>query len=153
MYAGIAFDILLDKTIVISTIRKSGLAGMCLVLLILAGCGGPRATSPKTYVVTGSVRYKNGTPLKEGMVQFHSTTGLTFTITGEIHDGAFALFTLLEGGKRKPGAIPDTYRVIVVPRGENQIVEQVKPTPEIVTVEAKDKSHFEIMVEKISPSR
>jgi hypothetical protein len=124
-----------------------------LLLVILAGCSGARATSPKTYEVTGTVRYKNGAPLKEGMVQFQSATGLTFTITGEIHDGTFALSTLLESGKKKPGAIPDTYRVIVVPRGENQIVEQVKPTPEVVTVEAKEESHFDIVVEKIQPSR
>ena len=136
-----------------NTVRHFLVATAGLAILILAGCGGARTTSPKTYAVTGTLRYKDGTPLKEGLVQFQSTTGLTFTITGEIHDGTFVLSTLLEGGKKKPGAIPDQYRVIVVPRGENQIVEQVKPAPEIVTVEATEDNRFEIVVEKVSPSR
>jgi hypothetical protein len=135
------------------SLRTSVSAAIGLGILLVAGCGRTPATSPKTFGVTGTIRYKDGTPLKEGMVQFQSTTGRAFTTTGEIHDGAFSLTTLLESGKKKPGAIPDTYRVIVVPRGENQIVEQVAPTPEIVDVDARDDNRFEIVVKKVSRSR
>jgi hypothetical protein len=133
--------------------RSFPVVAVVMATLTLAGCGGARPTAPKTYGAAGTVRYKNGSSLKDGMVQFQSRTGLTFTVMGEIHDGTFVLSTLLEGGKKKPGAIPDEYQVIVVPRGENQIVEVVKPTPEVVVVEAKEENRFEIVVEKVAPSR
>jgi hypothetical protein len=120
------------------------------------GCGGPRATSLNTYPVTGVVRYKSGDPLKGGSIQLQPTDGAPYSLRGDIQpqDGSFSLFSFLEGGKRKSGAVPGEYRVIVVPpQGPDQMMEEVQPVQATVIIEPQEGQTLVIEVEKVARSR
>jgi hypothetical protein len=79
-----------------------------LVLVATApGCGSARAT------VTGKVRYEDGSPVESGSVIGEATVnGKLVAVQGTIHkDGSFTW-----GGDREgDGALPGSYKVIVVP--------------------------------------
>lgn len=84
----------------------TGLALVCLTLV--AGCSGQ-------YQVTGQVKFADGKPLDEGMVICEKKEGDHIVqARGELKkDGTFRLGTLSPGD----GALPGTYKVLVVPRG------------------------------------
>ena len=67
----------------------------CLIVSLLAlfcGCNTPHETA-KTYPVQGTVKFKNGTPVRTGKIEFLSDDG-QWTATGEIdEDGHFTLGT------------------------------------------------------------
>jgi hypothetical protein len=77
------------------------------LVIALPGCGSGRAS------VTGKVTYEDGAPVEAGSVIGESTVdGKLVAVQGTIHkDGSFSW-----GGDREgDGALPGTYKVIVVP--------------------------------------
>jgi hypothetical protein len=81
--------------------------GLLALFLALPGCGSRRA------IVTGKVAYEDGTPVEAGSVIGEATVdGKMVAVQGTIQkDGSFAW-----GGDREgDGALPGTYKVIVVP--------------------------------------
>ena len=85
------------------------LLGCAVLALVIAlpGCGSGRAS------VTGKVTYEDGAPVEAGSVIGESTVdGKLVAVQGTIHkDGSFSW-----GGDREgDGALPGTYKVIVVP--------------------------------------
>ena len=81
---------------------------MALVLIVLvSGCGSGR------YTVTGRVTYEDGTPVEGGTVIGEATVnGKPVGVQGNIEkDGTFTWGTERAGD----GAVPGTYRVIVMP--------------------------------------
>lgn len=118
----------------------------CCVALIawtLTGCEG--STPPKTFPVSGKVMHKGGGPVREGVVEFRSSTNPLLLTRGKIQsDGTFTLETTRDG-KRYPGALAGSHEVTIIPAQErdqsNTPVTLVKP----FTVEEKE-NHFEIVV-------
>jgi hypothetical protein len=85
----------------------SGLVGV--VILSLAGCGGP-----KTYPVRGKVTLPGGKPLVGALVEFetHLPDGQRLTAHGQTgEDGSYELKTPQLGA----GAVAGEHKVIVVP--------------------------------------
>jgi hypothetical protein len=81
--------------------------GLLALFVALPGCGPGRA------VVTGTVSYEDGTPVKAGIVIGEATVdGKLVAVQADIHkDGSFSW-----GGDREgDGALPGRYKVIVVP--------------------------------------
>src|SRR5919202_2459760 len=81
--------------------------GVLVLFVALPGCGSRRA------VVTGKVTYEDGTPVEAGSVIGEATVdGKLVAVQGTIHkDGSFTW-----GGDREgDGALPGTYKVIVMP--------------------------------------
>ena len=81
--------------------------GLLALFLALPGCGSRRA------VVAGKVSYEDGTPVEAGSVIGEATVdGKLVAVQGTIQkDGSFTW-----GGDREgDGALPGTYKVIVVP--------------------------------------
>jgi hypothetical protein len=79
-----------------------------LLLALVSGCGSHR------YPVTGRVTYEDGTPVEEGTVIAEATVeGKAVGVQGNIaRDGTFSW-----GGEAAgDGALPGTYRVLVMPR-------------------------------------
>jgi len=128
------------------------------LILAVAGCGGP-----KTYPVTGMVRYADGspiTPLVRGCVEFAFLEGQAdvrkgTNARGDIQpDGSFSLTTYGLG----EGAVEGRHQAIVVPPApENS--EDPGPSPlhprfqryetsklEFTVTRDKDKNHFVIEV-------
>lgn len=77
---------------------------------MLLGCDGQR--NPATYPVQGVVRFEDGTLLRDGTVEFESTSAENPpTARGKIGpDGMFRLGTF----DRDDGALPGEHRVIVL---------------------------------------
>jgi hypothetical protein len=79
-----------------------------LALAVVCGCGSNHSR------VSGTVRYQDGSPLAEGTVAGEAKIdGKLVGVQGTVHkDGSF------EWGTERPGdgALPGTYRVIVLPR-------------------------------------
>ena len=125
------------------------------VVLAVVGCGGDHTTSPKTYLVTGTVRYKGGERMRGGAIQLQPTTASPFSIRGDIkEDGTFALITFLESGQKQAGAVPGEYRVMIVPpQGPDQVIEPVRPVQPLFRVEPKEDNRLDIEVERVPPSR
>lgn len=92
-----------------------------LVLLVAGGCGSARCS------VTGRVTYDDGSPLDEGNVAGEATIdGKLVAVQGNIQkDGSFTW------GSDKPGdgALPGTYRVVVLPRalGDSEMAQGMVP--------------------------
>ena len=86
------------------------LLGMA-AMLFLSGCSGQNT-------VTGQVKFADGAPLPEGMVICEKTDGGQIVqARGQLaKDGTFRLGTSTPGD----GALPGSYRVLVVPRGLTQ---------------------------------
>ena len=84
------------------------LVGFLSLSAIAIGCGDG---NPATYEVTGTVVFKDGTPLDNGSVEFETELkGKLITATGEIGtDGTFTLGTF----KPKGGALPGKHRAAV----------------------------------------
>jgi hypothetical protein len=81
--------------------------GLAALFLALPGCG------PGRSVVAGKVSYEDGTPVEDGSVIGEATVGgKMVAVQGTIRkDGSFTW-----GGDREAdGALPGTYKVIVVP--------------------------------------
>jgi hypothetical protein len=81
--------------------------GLVALFVALPGCGSRRS------VVTGKVGYEDGTPVEAGSVIGEATVdGKLVAVQGTIQkDGSFSW-----GGDREgDGALPGTYKVIVVP--------------------------------------
>lgn len=95
-----------------------------LSLLCLSGCGGSGADLPETYEVKGKVVQADGNAMSGGLIEFQSTTGPAVTINGEIQqDGTFTLATMFDE-ERLPGALPGTYRVVIMPMMSDHAEEQ-----------------------------
>ena len=81
--------------------------GLVALLVAMPGCG------PRRAVVTGKVTYEDGTPVEAGSVIGEATVdGKLVAVQGTSQkDGSFKW-----GGDREgDGALPGTYKVIVVP--------------------------------------
>jgi hypothetical protein len=123
---------------------------IAVALLLAAGC---RSSLPKTYIVSGSVRYQGGQPMKGGSVQFAAPTDPALRIVGLIRaDGTFTLETIRDNDKTS-GAPEGDYEVTVFPplRGDH------KGTPALVLptrykVAAGEKNEFTIDLTVLPPS-
>ena len=90
------------------------MVGACLI-----GCASPTQPIPTTYPVHGRVTYEDGTPVTDGLVQFHPDASLSVATTGKIQsDGAYSLTTMRDG-LRAEGALPGPNRAIVLVVNEN----------------------------------
>jgi hypothetical protein len=79
----------------------TAIAGACFI----AGCGGPADGLPRQ-AVGGIVRF-NGTPLKEGSIQFQPTSPRETTAAGgPIVDGKYSI-------AKSEGLVPGKYLVII----------------------------------------
>ena len=56
----------------------------------MAGCG---SGNPRTYQVTGSIRFEDGSPMRTGYVEFQPTAGGTSARARVDSDGSFTLGT------------------------------------------------------------
>jgi hypothetical protein len=119
---------------------SSGTWLAALTVLLVAGCGGPKA--PPTYAAGGKVVYAGGGVLTGGAVQFQSEADANLSALGEIEkDGTFSLYTIVDG-KKMAGAVEGRYRALVIPpSGANQTVQPVA-LPELYTVKAEGGNHF-----------
>lgn len=117
-------------------------------LLVVAGCG--TAPGGKTYKVTGTVKFADGTPLTKGVINF---VGDKVTALSPLQpDGSFSLAT----NKPNDGAPEGTYKVFFT--GECMGGYQQQPlihtkfgTVETAGIEQKvttQKNHFDIVVDK-----
>jgi hypothetical protein len=101
---------------------------------------------PATYPVSGTAKFKDGTPVAGGAVQFISTTDSSLSVSGDVKDdGSFSLFTV-KGPTRVAGAPEGEYRVSIQP----PIQADHRPVPAITLsspykVEAKENT-FEFTV-------
>ena len=135
------------------------LLGCILVVLVVAvpGCGSRRAT------VTGRVAYEDGTPVEAGSVIGEATVGgKLVAVQGTIRkDGSFAW-----GGDREgDGALPGTYKVIVVPVSLSEYEVEHGQTPAVdgkyakyetsgLSFEVKDgRNEFNITVSRPKPRK
>jgi hypothetical protein len=124
---------------------RLGVAG--LGLLVLAGPGCRRADLPRTYPVTGTVAFPDGSPVKGGAVHFRSETDPSLTVTGAIkEDGTFALETVKDTAKA-PGAPEGSYTVTVLPpAGKDQRLAMPPAVlPQPCRVQPGD-NHFDLRV-------
>jgi hypothetical protein len=108
------------------------IGSVCLLTLVVAGCGSPGPTLPQTYPAGGSVVYKGGTPMRGGSIQLTTSADPLLRILGEIQpDGTFTLNTLKDKAKAA-GAPEGEYQVIVLPplQGEHRGVPPINlPRP------------------------
>lgn len=114
-------------------IRQDVLRHTALVLLAslaIGGCGGDTSAPADPYTrvaIAGNVTL-NGTPLSEGMIQLDPATGTNGpTVSGEIHDGKYAI--------EKPlGPVAGKYLVRISGRPLVKVTETVQPggTPKVV---------------------
>ncbi|MFO0808226.1 MAG: hypothetical protein U0746_06355 [Gemmataceae bacterium] len=76
------------------------------LVVLIAGCGTNRCT------VAGTVTYEDGAPVESGSVIGEATIdGKMVAVQGTIKNGVFTW----GGAKEGDGALPGTYKVIVVP--------------------------------------
>ena len=66
-------------------VRKLFRINLALVLLLLAGCGGP-----KTYPVTGQITWA-GKPIEKGFIAFLAADGQSSEAVGQIINGQYSL--------------------------------------------------------------
>lgn len=91
---------------VASALRSGWLTTVLLFVSLFAGCG---PSYPKRYPVSGVVKFKDGSPVKTGTVEF-GIPGSQWTASGAIaRDGTFSLSTV----KPNDGAIAGEHKVIV----------------------------------------
>jgi len=120
-----------------------------LTLLCQTGCGKPAPDLPDTYAVTGKVLQADGKAMSGGLIEFQSTVDPPVTTNGVIQqDGTFSLSTMVEGEKL-PGAIPGTYRVVIMPPMSDQPEEQhsFEPISVSQTYEVKSEGTNEFTIE------
>jgi hypothetical protein len=104
-----------------SSFKAFGYACLFLILINLAGCGGP-----KLYPVTGKVVYKDGSPMKGGAVMFEANGPKGRVMAQgavDVADGTFAL-GMKEDGE---GAEAGVYRVAIRGRRNNPHGKQDDP--------------------------
>jgi hypothetical protein len=124
--------------------RPFRLAGLALLLIVAAGCGGPT-----TYPVRGKVVFKDGTPLTGGLVVFRPVDEkLQVSARGDIQpDGSFILGTYKEGD----GAVPGKYQAAITPPPRRKIREKPVERPIInPRFESYDTSGLEFEVKRQS---
>jgi hypothetical protein len=114
------------------------------VVLIAAGCGGPKA--PPMYPATGKVVYTDGAAMPGGTVQFQPQPDGPLSAFGEVgKDGLFSLITMVDG-KKIAGAAPGSYRVTIIPPfGPDQAVQPVS-LPDMYTVKPESRNDFTFTV-------
>jgi hypothetical protein len=124
--------------------RPFRLAGLALLLIVAAGCGGPT-----TYPVRGKAVFKDGTPLTGGLVVFRPVDEkLQVSARGDIQpDGSFILGTYKEGD----GAVPGKYQAAITPPPRRKIREKPVERPIInPRFESYDTSGLEFEVKRQS---
>jgi hypothetical protein len=120
---------------------------LALLALALPACAGPKEPLPKTYAVTGQVRFAGGGPVPGGLVQFRATRDSPYTILGHVKpDGGFTLETRLSDGRKAAGAPEGTYRVTVLPPSGADQGTAVTEFPETYTVKPEDGNVFRFTV-------
>ena len=86
------------------------LPSLLLGIVLLAGCG---SGHPATYPVQGKVTFPDGSPLKDGTVEFRSKTPelKNLNAQGTITDGSFTVGTFVPND----GAVEGEHEVVVIP--------------------------------------
>ena len=131
----------------------SSISRVCLMtlLLIALGCGGPKSPLVKTYAAKCTVSYKDGQPLKGGMIEFRPMAGDGPAATGRISetDGSFSLRCFVDDKAQVDGALAGEYRVTVMPpQNQDQSAEAPVMLPQAYTIKADDTSNvFKITIE------
>lgn len=93
-----------------------------LVALLLPGCKDKEPLVPTTYPVSGKVLYKDGTPMRKGMINFRSVTDASVSADGIVsNDGTFTLTTLTQAKQKSAGAIEGEHRVTIIFMVEDQV--------------------------------
>jgi hypothetical protein len=117
------------------------------ILALGAGCG--KSDMPPTYPVTGTVTFRDGEPIRGGLVVFRSLAEDGVSVSGVVgEEGSFALQTL-KGKEKAAGAPEGSYRVsFMPPQGEDQ--RAMMPPVELPLphqVEPKE-NHFDLKVDR-----
>jgi hypothetical protein len=118
-----------------------------IATMCLTGCGKPAKPLPTTYPVHGKVTYKDGAPVRDGLVQFHPEADPSVTTVAVIQsDGTYRLKSMRDG-VRAEGAVPGVNRVMVTPPGNAHgiILPVTYPTP--YNVEPRD-NEFHLTIER-----
>ena len=119
---------------------RSGVGTAVLLLCALAGC------SNRGYPVSGTVSFKDGTPLEGGRIFFESKTGSEGGSADIEMDGAFELGR--EPSER--GLQAGTYTVSVAPPGPERIVDPATGThSEVKSSVVVDPKYFSGATSKI----
>lgn len=82
-----------------------------------AGCGQAPPDLPRTFPVTGEVRYRDGRLLESGLLQLQPEDGSSLNVSGTVTRGSFTIRTSFKNGVAQ-GATPGRYRVTVTPAFE-----------------------------------
>jgi hypothetical protein len=99
-------------------ISQSGIGAVLLLLCALAGC------SNRGYPVTGTVSFKDGTPLEGGRVIFEGKSGSQGGSAVIEADGTFTMGQ----DPSEPGLRAGTYTVFVIPPTPEKIVDPTTGT-------------------------
>jgi hypothetical protein len=116
-----------------------------LLLLLGVGCKRSGPPLPVTYLVTGQIRFNDGQPVANALVEFQPTGKQPLTTQGATDgDGKFAIETLVEN-VIVDGAPEGEYRILVHLPSEDQAATPIMLRERFV-VQPKD-NHFNIQVE------
>lgn len=124
-------------------------ARVLLALVLIAGCAGNATPPPKTYLVTGVVKLRDGTPFANVSVYFRPVHDSGSPATGETDaEGRFRLHTF-HGNAKLPGAQEGAYRVMVIARlDRNQSGGGTVTLPTPLTVKPSDDNDFTLTVDR-----
>jgi len=148
-------------------LRKIVFWSVVLVGTGISGC--KKKEPPKTFAVSGTVKFKDGMKMNAGLVEFRSEAPATKGVKarGVIQaDGTFSLKTNIQG-KDQDGAVEGEHLVIVLPPAAANPEDMDAPPPEqpaaspinerfsnyaesglSFTVTPGDKNHYDIPVER-----
>jgi hypothetical protein len=134
----------------------SRMAFVCALAGLVLGCSAA-STMPKTYTAKGRVVYKDGQPLKSGLVEFHSTSDANLRANGVLDsEGRFTLKTMTDTGARS-GVPEGTYNVSVTTGYTADQTQQAAPETfqlkETYTIKPDDMNEFTITLPNNAPKK
>lgn len=121
-----------------------------VLLMLLVGCQKPAPPAIETHAVTGTVTFKDGSPLSGGTIQFMSVADSTLNMSATTGpDGSFTLQTV-HGNQNLQGAIAGPCQVMLV------YPQSGTPIPNIVTLPRPyevrpEQNNFEIKLDLPPP--
>lgn len=121
--------------------------------LTMSGCKEKELPMPKTYPVTGKVLYKDGKPMKKGMITFKPVGDDSASANSIVEeDGSFTLQTLTQTKQKAPGAVEGEHRVTLIFMVDDQMSGR-PPDPltlaQTYKVLPQDNNYIEIKIDKL----